>query len=91
MISPLITAAHSAPIAKYNPDVKLTPNLRDKEKYVVHYRNLQLNTELGLEITKIHRILNFYQERWMVSYIQLNTSNRETAVSDFEKKLLQIS
>ena len=34
------------------PQVKLTPNLRDKVKYVVHYRNLKLN--LGLVVTKVY-------------------------------------
>ncbi|MDR3549972.1 MAG: hypothetical protein P4L31_01035, partial [Candidatus Babeliales bacterium] len=31
---------------------KLIPNLNDKTKYVVHYRNLKLYLQLGLEITK---------------------------------------
>jgi len=75
----------------YHADVKLVPNLRDKEKYVVHYRNLQLYTELGLEITKIHRILSFRQERWMANYIQLNTSKRKTAGSDFEKDFYKLA
>ena len=75
----------------YHPDVKLVPNLRDKEKYVVHYRNLQLYTELGLEITKIHRILSFRQERWMASYIDLNTQMRQRASSDFEKDFYKLA
>ena len=40
---------------------KLAPNLRDKVKYVVHYRNLQYYLSLGMELIKGHRILKLKQ------------------------------
>ena len=43
------------------PQRKLTPNLRDKIKYTVHYRNLKLYLQLGLVVTKVHRVLTFKQ------------------------------
>ena len=36
---------------------KLVPNLGNKSKYDVHYRNFQLYLSLGMKLTKVHRIL----------------------------------
>ena len=38
---------------------KLVPNFFDKEKYVIQYENLQLNSRLGLKLKKVHFVLEF--------------------------------
>ena len=40
---------------------KLISNLGNKTNYVVHSRYLQLYLSLGMELTKIHRVLKFNQ------------------------------
>ena len=64
---------------------KLIPNLGNKTRYVVHYRNLQLYLSLGIKLTKIYRALQFKQSDWMKKYIDFNTKKRMCATNDFEK------
>ena len=69
---------------------KLIPTLGDKSNYVVHYRNLQLYQELGLQITKIHRILEYHQTPWLRPYIDFNSEKRKSAKNDFEKDFFKL-
>ena len=69
---------------------KLIPNLRDKEKYVLHYRNLQLYLKLGLKLKKIHRALEFSQSKWLKPYIAFNTQKRAGAKNAFEKDFFKL-
>ena len=69
---------------------KLVPNLMNKTRYVVHYRNLQLYLSLGMKLTKVHKILKFSQCPWMALYITKNTELRKTAKNDFEKDFYKL-
>ena len=64
-------------VDKYNTkvgDIKnLIPNLGNKTKYVVHYRNLQLYLSLGMKVTQIYRVLKSKQSDLMNKYIEFNT------------------
>ena len=64
---------------------KLVPDLRDKIKYVVHYRNLQLYLSLGMKLTKIHRFFKFKQSCWLKEYVEFNTEKRQEATDKFFK------
>ena len=69
---------------------KLIPNLYDKKNYVTHYRNLKLYLELGMVLTKVHRVLSFSQSPWVKGYIDFNTAQRTRARNDFEKDFFKL-
>ena len=57
--------------------MKLILNLGDKTNYIVHYKNLQLHSFLGMKLTTIHRVLKLKQSDWMKIYIDFNNEKRK--------------
>ena len=69
---------------------KLIPNLRDKKKYVIHYKNLIQCLDMGLKVTRIHRGIKFVESEWMKPYIDMNTNLRANAKNNFEKDFFKL-
>ena len=67
---------------------KLVSSLRNKKKYVAHYRNLQLYFTLGMRLIKSHKVLRFKQSDWLKKYIDFYT--RKNAVNSFEKDFFKL-
>ena len=77
-------------INKHSLTEELAPNLNDEIKYVLQYENLRLYLELGLELVKIYRILQFSQSAWIKPYIDFNTIKRKEATPSFLQNLFKL-
>ena len=69
---------------------KLVPNLDNKSQYVVQYRNIHLYLSLGMELSKVHKILKFKQSDWLKKYIDFKTDKRKNAANSFEKNYFEL-
>ena len=69
---------------------KLIPNLRHKNNYVIHYKNLMQCLRLGIKLKKIHRGIKFIEVAFLKPYIDKNTSLRALAKNNFEKDFFKL-
>ena len=79
-------------LSNQNPSyksTKLTSTFLDREKYVVHMKNLKLYVNLGMRLKKIHRILRFKQDSFLEPFISKCTNERIISKTPFEKNLFK--
>ena len=69
---------------------KLVTNLLDKTEYVIHIRNLRQESNHGLILKKVHRVIKFHQKAWLKPYIDMNTKIRQKPKNSFEKHFLKL-
>ena len=70
-----ITNLYNIPIGNVK---KLVPNFFDKEKYVIHYENLQLFLRLGLKLKiYVYRVLEFSQSQWLKQYVEFKVTKKK--------------
>ena len=69
---------------------KLIPNLGDKKKYVIHYKNLIQCLKAGMKLKKIHNGIKFEESAWLKPYIDKNTYLRTEAKNNFEKDFYKL-
>ncbi|XP_046547498.1 uncharacterized protein LOC124257474 [Haliotis rubra] len=75
---------------KGKPSRKLVPNLFNKQKYVLHYRNLQFYLSHGMVLSKIHRAIQFKQTSWLEPFITFNTEKRRESTNKTDKAFFKL-
>ena len=68
----------------------MIPNLGDKVKYVVHYKDLKYYLSLGMKLVRIHKILSFKQNNWLKNYVDFNTKKKQESTDEFSKGLYKL-
>ena len=68
----------------------LVCNLSNKKKYVTHINSLKQALNHGLKFKKIHRVIEFNQNKWVKLHIDMDTELRKAAKNDFEKDLFKL-
>jgi len=66
-------------------DSKLLTTFHPRLNYVLHFKNLKLYLNLGMKITKIHRVLSFTQKKFIEPFIDLCTLARQNSKTSFEQ------
>jgi len=90
MISPTLRDMLQETDTRHVPTSKLVSNLRDKSRYVTHYRCLQFYLAHGLALIHIHRIVAFDQRPFMRPFIEYCNDQRKKATTDFESGLYKL-
>ena len=75
---------------KINKCTKFTCTIQNKENYIIHIRALKQAINHGLKLEKVHKVIEFDQEAWLKSYIDMNTNLRKQAKNDFEKDFFKL-
>ena len=86
----LWTSLHNGKPSKRPKVKKLVSTLSNKENYILHYETLKVYLRLGMEIKKIHKVVEFHQCTWMKTYIDFNAKKRSQAKNDFEKDFYKL-
>ena len=81
----LMDIRYGNPNKSYKAYDKLMLTHYDREKYVIHGQLLQYYLKQGLQLTKIHRAMSFYQSAFFEPYISYNSAKRQQATNSFEK------
>ena len=68
---------------------KLIPNLGNKTKYVLYYKNFRLYLFLEMKLTKVQKVLKFKQSDW-IKKINLNNEKRTNTANSFWKRFFKI-
>lgn len=56
----------------------------------LHIKALQMYLHLGMKLKKVHRVIEFEQGDCMARWVNICTSNRAQAKSEFEKQFWKL-
>ena len=72
---------------------KLVTNFDDKTENAIHIRNLKQALNHGLNLKKVHRMIQFNHKFWLKPHIDMNIKNiklTQEAKNNFEKDIFKL-
>ena len=79
-----------ASLPNFKSSHKLLLSQNDKKNYVVHFKILLYYLSMGLQVTKIHKVVRFTQKKFLKPYIDFNSRQRALAKTSFEKDFYKL-
>lgn len=70
--------------SSYHKTQKLSATFNTRTNYVTHYMNLKTYLELGMVLTKIHKVFRFRQSTFLKKYIDFCTELRKNSKTRFD-------
>lgn len=86
----MINIMNEKSISTIDSTKKLMCTLENKNKYTTHYRLLQLYLQIGVRLTKLHRVIKFKQAPIMSDYVRMNTKLRIEAKADHNDAMVAL-
>lgn len=71
-------------------DSKLLNTFHPRLNYVLHFKNLKLYLNLGMQLKKVHRVLSFTQKAFIKPFIEICTNARQQATTSFEQNQFKL-
>lgn len=65
--------------------------LHNRENILCHYRNRLLYIKVGLKVTKVHRVLEMSQKRYLKKLIRMNPTFGQSSTNAFRKCLYYLA
>ena len=62
---------------KCKPTEKLIMDQTNKQRYIIHYRELKFYIRHGIRIVRVHTVYKFKQSPSLAKYIKYNTEQRK--------------
>ena len=92
MFTDFMKAFHQTinPNTAFKPSRKLLLTHFNKEHYIVHFAILKFYLQMGLILTKVHRVIKYKQKTWLKEYIDFNSQQRALSNNAFDKDFYKL-
>ena len=82
--------AHVYQLKTAKNSTKLITDVNDKRNYKIHFVYLKQVLALGVQLMKVHRVVQFNQKPWLRPFIHNNNERQKRSTSTFESQFWKL-